>query len=366
MTDKLVNSLGFQQSKVDECVFYKSRSIILIYVDDVILVGPDDKEINDIVKEMAGTFKITDEGTLADYLGVKIRKDEQGNMTLTQGHMIESILKDLGIDESSGKTKPTPAMPSKLLTRDTDGEEFNRSWEYRSVVGKLNYLEKCTRPDIAFAVHQCARFASDPKESHAIAIERVGNYLLSNKDKGIIICPDKENENFTCWADAAFAGEWNRETALEDPTTAKSRTGYVINYAGCPLIWASKLQTEIALSTVEAEYIALSQSLREVICLMQMAQEMKARDIPLMGKPQATTMCKAFEDNTGALELAKVPKMRPRTKHINIKYHHFRDHVQQGTIKVEHVSTDDQIADIFTKPLPAASFLKHRQVIMGW
>ena len=97
-----------------------------------------------------------------------------------------------------------------------------------------------------------------------------------------------------------------------------------------------------------------------------MAQEMKAREIPLLGKPQATTMCNAFEDNTGALELAKVPKMRPRTKHINIKYHHFREHVQQGTIKVEHVSTDNQIADIFTKPLPAAPFLKHRQVIMGW
>ena len=243
MTNKLVNELGFEQSKVDECVFYKSKSIILIYVDDVILVGPDDQEIDDIVKIMAGTFKITDEGTLADYLGVKIRRDEQGNMTLTQEHMIESILNDLGIDEKSGKPKTTPAMPSKLLTRDLDGEDFKRQWDYRSVVGKLNYLEKCTRPDLAFSVHQCARFASNPKESHAIAIERIGNYLLGNKDKGIIINPDFKNESFTCWADAAFAGEWNRDTALNDPTTAKSRTGYVITYAGCPLMWTSKLQT---------------------------------------------------------------------------------------------------------------------------
>ena len=153
---------------------------------------------------------------------------------------------------------------------------------------------------------------------------------------------------------------------MDDPTTAKSRTGYVINYAGCPLIWSSKLQTEIALSTVEAEYIALSQSLREVISLMQMAKEMKSRKIPLLGNSRTTMKCNAFEDNTGALELAKVPKMRPRTKHINIKYHHFRDHIQRGTIQVEHVSTEQQIADIFTKPLPAALFLKHRQVIMGW
>ena len=115
-------------------------------------------------------------------------------------------------------------------------------------------------------------------------------------------------------------------------------------------MWTSKLQTEIALSTVEAEYIALSQSLREVICMMQMAEEMKAKEIPLVGDAQTTIMCNAFEDNTGALELAKVPKMRPRTKHINIKYHHFRAHVQSGTVKVQHVSTDSQIADIFTKP----------------
>ena len=133
------------------------------------MVGPDAQEIDNIVKIMAGTFKITDEGTLADYLGVKIRKDDQGRMTLTQGHMID--LADLGIDDETSKPKETPAMPSKLLTRDLDGEDFNRPWEYRSVVGKLNYLEKCTRPDLAFAVHQCAHFASNPKESHAIAIE---------------------------------------------------------------------------------------------------------------------------------------------------------------------------------------------------
>ena len=366
MTNKLVNELKFQQSKIDECVFYKGKSIILIYVDDVILVGPDDQEIDDIVKIMAGAFKITDEGTLADYLGVKIRRDENGGLLMTQGHMIESILNDLGIDENTKKKATTPAFPSKLLTRDEDGEEFNKSWDYRSVIGKLNYLEKCTRPDLAFSVHQCARFASNPRRSHAEAVERIGHYLYNNKEQGIMVHPDTSNENFICWADAAFAGEWNKETALNDPTTAKSRTGYVISYAGCPLTWASKLQTEIALSTVEAEYIALSQSLREVICMMQMVEEAKSKQIPIRTNAQTAVHCNAFEDNTGALELSKVPKMRPRTKHINIKYHHFREHVQKGTITVEHVDTKNQVADIFTKPLAAPLFLKHCKDIMGW
>ena len=107
------------------------------------------------------------------------------------------------------------------------------------------------------------------------------------------------------------------------------------------MIWSSKIQTEIALSTVEAEYIALSQGLREVICLMQMVEEAKKRKIPIMTNPQTTVYCNAFEDNTGALELSKVPKMRPRTKHINIKYHHFRAHIQKGTITVQHVDTEN-------------------------
>ena len=93
------------------------------------------------------------------------------------------------------------------------------------MIGKLNYLEKCTRPDIVFADHQCARFASNPKQSHAEAVERIGNYLWNNKDKGIIIQPNRHIEQFTCWADAAFAGEWNKETAIDDPTVRRSSRG---------------------------------------------------------------------------------------------------------------------------------------------
>ena len=178
--------------------------------------------------------------------------------------------------------------------------------------------------------------------------------------------PDPESEEFACWADAAFAGEWNKEFAEDDPTTAKSRTGYVLMFAGCPITWASKLQTEIALSTVEAEYIALSQSLREVLAMMSLVKEAKEFGVPLFSSNKTQVLCRAFEDNTGAMELSKVSKMRPRTKHINIKYHHFREAVKDGIILVHHVSTEQQKADIYTKPLCAALFLKHRSGIMGW
>ena len=364
MTEKLVNELGFVQSVVDDCVFYKGNCVMLIYVDDTILMGPDQKEIDTIVESMASAFKISDEGTLADYLGVKIRTQEDGTMVMTQAHIIDSIIADLGIEGK--KPRNTPALSTKILTRDEHGDAFDRDWDYRRVIGKLNYLEKCTRPELAYAVHQCARFSSDPKRSHADAVEHIGLYLLGTRDRGMIIDPKSKAEEFTCWADASFSGEWNREFADDDPTTAKSRSGHVAMFAGIPLTWYSKLQTEIALSSVECEYISLSQALREIISLMQLAAEAKQKGVPVFCDAKTKVLCRAFEDNMGALELANVPKMRPRTKHINIKYHHFREHVKAGTITVKYTSTEDQVADIFTKPLALDLFVKHRLALLGW
>ena len=162
------------------------------------------------------------------------------------------------MNEETHKPKETPAVATKQLTKDPDAGDHDRKWDYRRVIGKLNYLEKCTRPELAFAVHQCARFSHCPKTSHSEAVERIGQYLLGTRDRGVKIDPNRSTEKFECWADAAFAGEWNHEFAESDPTTAKSRTRYLLTYAGVPMTWASKLQTEIALSTVEAEYIALS------------------------------------------------------------------------------------------------------------
>jgi hypothetical protein len=123
------------------------------------------------------------------------------------------------------------------------------------------------------------------------------------------------------------------EGAIDDPNTARSRMGYIITHAGCPIHWASKMQTEIALSSTEAEYIALSQSMREVIPIMWLLQEATDHGFKFHnGKPKIR--CTVFEDNSGAIEIAKVPKMRPRTKHLNIKYHHFREEVKKGNISI--------------------------------
>ena len=136
-------------------------------------------------------------------------------------------------------------------------------------------------------------------------------------------------------------------------------------YAGCPIIWSSKLQTQVALSTTEAEYISLSQSLREVIPVITLLNEMKENNISSVNSVP-NVYCKAFEDNSGALELAKLPRMRPCTKHINLVYHHFREYVHTRVIQLFPITTLNQLADIFTKPLPRELFLKFRKAVMGW
>ena len=186
---------------------------------------------------------------------------------------------------------------------------------------------------------------------------------MGTKDKGVIIDPTLNS--FECYVDADFCGNWDQDTAEEDPSTAKSRTGYVIKYAGCPIVWQSKLQTEVALSTTEAEYIVPSTALRDVTSLMYLLEEAAAQGVPNVATV-ARVHCRVFEDNSGALELARVPKMRPRTKHLNVKYHHFREHVRKGLVTVHPISTLDQQADLYTKPLAQEPFEKFRRAIFGW
>ena len=157
----------------------------------------------------------------------------------------------------------------------------------------LTYLARNTRPDPEYAVHQYVRFQSDPREPHANAIKRIGRYLLGTKDKGISFKPTTDLSQFECYVDADFAGNYTSDTC-EDPNSVKSRTGCVIKYAGCPITWFSRLQTEIALSTTEAEYIALSTAAREVLPLREMVTELKTiLDIP---NAKLVIQCTLFED----------------------------------------------------------------------
>ena len=322
-----LSKASFEQSKIDPCLYYRPGLIFLVYIDDCLLLSVKDELIDQGITDLRAVepcFNMEDQGTANDFLGIQVKYKKNGEIMLTQPQLITSILSDLNLTKDNVITWKTPCLSTVLLHKDPKGQPMTNEFNYRSVIGKLNFFEKSTRPDITYAVHQCTHFSADPKQSHADTVKHIGRYLKGTPHEGITLRPDTQ-QSFQCWVDADFIGNWKPEGAQNDPMTAKSRAGWIIQYVGCPITWASKLQTLTALLTSEAEYIALS--MREQLPLIQLLKEVVAHQIDANLQP-TTIHCKAFEDNSGALEMAKVPKIRPRTKHLNNMYHHFRESVQ--------------------------------------
>jgi hypothetical protein len=271
------------------------------------------------------------------------------------------------------EAKSTPAATAPLGS-DPNGRSFKEDWDYASVVGMLLYLSSNSRPDCQFAVHQCARFTHAPKESHAKAVKRLCRYLKGTATKGLILTPTKDLA-LDCYCDADFAGLYGYEPD-QDPVSVKSRTGYLITLGTCPVTWVSKLQELVSCSTLEAEYIALSTAMRDLVPLRRLLKEIGEKLDLDFAKP-AITHSTVFEDNNGALGLATAPKLTPRTKHIAVRYHWFKSKIGPGPseddpngkgegILISKVDTRNQKADIFTKGLPEETFVHIRKLLMGW
>ena len=365
LTKKLAE-IGFRQSETDECVFYKGTSIYVLYTDDSILTGPNPRELDQIVHDLKHKAKLdlTCDADMGDFLGVKIDRQEDGSINLTQPQLIDQILKDLRLDGKDVKTKATPLPTNKVIHKFEGSEPFDGHFDFRRAIGKLLYLDKSTRSDISYATHVLARHTLDPKKEHGEMVKWLGRYLLHTRDKGTILRPT--DEGFDCFVDASFAGDWDKDAVNDhDNFFAKSRSGYVIRYAGCPIIWASKLQTVVSLSSTESEVIALSMATREIIPLLRLARELKTAGFPI-NSDEAKIRCKIFEDNNGCIAIATKPKVRPRTKHLCTQWFHFQQHVSSGDLKMVKVDTEDQASDHLTKAIGRQLLKKHRLTIQGW
>ena len=349
---------GFKPSTTDQCLFLGDNIICVVYVDDCLFFARDSLKIEAMITDLQKDFSLEPEEDVEAFLGIQICRT--GNhIEFTQPGLIDRILLLCGMENCN--TKATPADETPLGTN-KNGAERVETWNYSSAVGMLLYLASNARPDIMFAVHQCARFTHCAKHSHEEGIKRICRYLQGTKDKGLIFTTSADLA-LDCYADADFAGLWGQEDD-QDPVCVKSRTGYVLLFGGCPLLWVSKLQTEIALSTMEAEYVALSQSMRDVLPMrIKVEQVLKQLNVDMTNVVVYST---AFEDNNGALILATTKKMTPRSKHIAIKYHHFKQAVYNGFVKIVKVNSEKQLADIFTKGLGTIKFQANRLLLCGW
>jgi hypothetical protein len=364
---KGLNELDFKVSTLDPGMYYGRGMIIITYVDDTLFFGPDLKAIENVITELEGlgyglTREEGDENTAFAFLGVSILPDPVTKMLkLTQKGLILKVLAATGMSDCNSRGSPALSTP---LGTDADGPRRKDDWHYASAIGMLMYLSSNAHPEIQFAVHQCARFTHCPRASHEEAVKHICRYLQGVKDNGLMFKPSNDLE-LDCYVDADFAGLWNYESD-QDPVCVKSRTGYVMTLGGCPIQWNSKLQTEIALSTTEAEYIALSQAMRELIPLRRLLLEIVTA-MKLPGITHSLVKSTVFEDNNGAIATATAVKMTPRTKHIAVKYHFFKSHLDVGTgISLAKINTNLQKADIFTKGLAPQKFAEIRKLLCGW
>ena len=174
--DQSMNEIGFKPSTIDPCLYYRGEIIFLVYIDDCLIFGPTGHSIDSVVADLhacSHRFTADDQGDIRDFLGIQVQKLSDGTIQLSQPQLIDSIIKDLRL-QSGFNTKKTPAVPTNLLHKDTNGTDMTPEFHYRSVIGKSNFLEKSTRPDISVSVHQCARFSERPKRSHAEGVKRIG------------------------------------------------------------------------------------------------------------------------------------------------------------------------------------------------
>jgi hypothetical protein len=283
-------------------------------------------------------FEMSMMGELKFFLGLQIKQTEDG-IFLNQSKYVIDLLKRFGL--TNAKVYGTPMNPSTKLDKDEKGKPVDVKL-YRGMIGSLLYLT-ASRPDIMFSVCLCARFQSCPKESHLIAVKRIFRYLLGTIDLGLWY-PKSNSFDLISYTDADFAG---------CKIDRKSTSG-TCHFLGHSLVsWFSKKQNSVALSTAEAEYVAAGSCCAQSLYIKQQLEDFKILfdHIPIR--------C----DNTSAISLSKNPIQHSRTKHIEIRYHFIRDHVQKGDIELEFVSTDSQWADILTKPLIEERFCTIRREI---
>ncbi|XP_042983398.1 uncharacterized protein LOC122312814, partial [Carya illinoinensis] len=319
---------GFSRGKIDTTLFIKYENddilLIQIYVDDIIFGATNENMCQVFAKTMQEEFEMSMMGELTFFLGLQIKQAKSGTF-INQSKYIKELLKKFGMENA--KEIGTPMSPSTKLDKDESGKPVD-SKIYRGMIGSLLYLT-ASRPDIMFSVCLCARFQSSPKESHLIAVKRILRYLSGTINLGLWY-PKHTSFDLISYTDADYAG---------CKIDRKSTSG-ACHFLGHALVsWFSKKQNSVALSTAEAEYVAAGSCCAQVLYMKQQLEDFKLmyNHIPIK--------C----DNTSAINLSKNPIQHSRTKHIEIRYHFLRDHVQKGDIMLEFTNTHDQLADIFTK-----------------
>ena len=331
-----LKAAGFTQSWSDYSLFVKAHSgkltVLLVYVDDVILAGNSLEEITAIKLFLSHRFKLKDLGELKYFLGIEVARSRKG-IALCQRKYALEILEDTGF--LGAKPSSFPVDQNISLTQE-GGELLIDPSQYRRLVGRLIYLT-ITRPDLAYAVHILSQFMEKPRQPHLAAAHQVLRYIKKAPGQGILL-PSTGSIELTAYCDA----DWAR---CKD--TRRSITGYCVLLGDAPVSWKTKKQSTVARSSAEAEYRSMATTSCEVTWLKSLLNDLRVKQL---------NPIRMFCDNQAALHIANNPVFHERTKHIEIDCHVVREKIQRGLLKTMHIGTKEQPADLFTKPLGSAHF----------
>jgi len=327
--DSELTRYGLFKSKLDPCVYFdKSRDLMMaIYVDDFLIFYKTNEDIKKLRTHLLEKFKMKDLGPARSCLGIRINVLDN-RIELDQSSYIQEVLLRFGMADCKAVGTPSDTSEKLSNTVEKDTKDLTGKVPYQEAVGSILYLAQCTRPDVAFATNNVSRFNGKHSEKHWMAVKRILRYLRGTIDRKLVFSNSQANI-LRVYCDSDWASEQDER---------KSCTGFVATLSGGAVSWCSKRQPIVALSSTEAEYIALSSAVGDAIWIKQLMQELGT-------PPKVIILC----DNQSAIKLAKSDAFRPRTKHIDVRYHYIRNYVTDGSIKIEHVSTNLMAADSLTK-----------------
>ena len=341
----ILYKLGFIVFPYDQGVYINiaTQAILLCHMDDILFIHPSINYIKTLANELQKQIKIEEIGQLTTFLGNNIQTDYiNKKIYIDQNSYTKKLLNKFNIyNNNKYIPKSIPGAPGIKLKRNTTQASETDIKDYQQQIGSLLYLALKTRPDINYTVNNCARFMSNPNKEHFNAIKNIWQYLLAYESFGLIYDCSGQDLYIKGYCDS----DWGN-----DLEARKSTSAYIYSLVSDlgtnnPISWNTQLQKTIALSSCEAEYMALKEATKEAIYLNNMLSYLN-NNLKLNYKTSIPTI---LVDSDSALKLAENPEFHKRSKHIDIIYHYTRAAIEENKIKLVSIPSSKNIADLLTK-----------------
>lgn len=341
---------GFTRLTVEHCIYYRNNKhgkiIVAIHVDDFCSAASTPSLNEDFKNQLRTKWEISDLGAISWIVGIHATRDRTNRtITLSQTALIDKIVDQF--KQTKANPVATPLLHSIKLSRadsptNQEEKESMQPFPYRQLIGSLVYLALGTRPDIAHTVQHLSQFLDNPGRNHWDAAIRTVRYLKGTRTLGLTLGGHRP---------ICLRGMTDSDYA-NCPDTRRSVSGYCFKLGAGVISWSSRKQPTVATSSCEAEYMATCHATKEAIWLRALLLAMD------LAQPQATLIS---ADNHGALALTEDPSFHARSKHIDVQYHFTRERVEAGDVTFEYIRSEDNLADILTKPLDTKPFQRLRR-----